>query len=112
MRDTELKSTLDHFLAQGVCPKLVVTDSQAFARVSKDVPENITLTSFSILFARYKGELETQLKGVAALSSIEDGDHILIAPPFIVSRSELDFIVDTLHKVISEETHKLASHPL
>lgn len=79
MRDTELKSTLDHFLAQGVCPKLVVTDSQAFARVSKDVPENITLTSFSILFARYKGELETQLKGVAALSSIEDGDHILIA---------------------------------
>ena len=79
VRDTELKSTLDHFLAQGVCPKLVVTDSQAFARVSKDVPENITLTSFSILFARYKGELETQLKGVAALSSIADGDHILIA---------------------------------
>ena len=79
VRDTELKSTLDHFLAQGICPKLVVTDSQAFARVSKDVPENITLTSFSILFARYKGELETQLKGVAALSSIEDGDHILIA---------------------------------
>ena len=79
VRDTELKSTLDHFLAQGVCPKLVVTDSQAFARVSKDVPENITLTSFSILFARYKGELETQLKGVAALAAIEDGDHILIA---------------------------------
>ena len=79
VRDTELKSTLDHFLAQGVCPKLVVTDSQAFARVSKAVPENITLTSFSILFARYKGELETQLKGIAALSSIEDGDRILIA---------------------------------
>lgn len=79
VRDTELKSTLDHFLAQGVCPKLVVTDSQAFAHVSKDVPENITLTSFSILFARYKGELETQLKGVTALSSIEDGDRILIA---------------------------------
>ena len=79
VRDTELKSTLDHFLAQGVCPKLVVTDSQAFARVSKDVPENIPLTSFSILFSRYKGELETQLKGIAALSSIEDGDRILIA---------------------------------
>ena len=78
VRDTELKSTLDHFLAQGVCPKLVVTDSQAFARVSKAVPENITLTSFSILFSRYKGELETQLKGIAALSSIEDGDRILI----------------------------------
>lgn len=79
VRDTELKSTLDHFLAQGVCPKLVVTDSQAFARVSKAMPENITLTSFSILFSRYKGELETQLKGIAALSSIEDGDRILIA---------------------------------
>lgn len=79
VRDTELKSTLDHFLAQGVCPKLVVTDSQAFARVSKDVPENITLTSFSILFSRYKGKLETQLEGVAALSSIQDDDRILIA---------------------------------
>lgn len=79
VRDTELKSTLDHFLSQGVCPKLVVTDSQAFARVSKDVPENITLTSFSILFSRYKGELETQLEGVAALSSIQDNDRILIA---------------------------------
>lgn len=79
VRDTELKNTLDHFLAQGVCPKLVVTDSQAFARVSKAVPENITLTSFSILFSRYKGELEIQLKGIAALSSIEDGDRILIA---------------------------------
>ena len=79
VRDTELKSTLDYFLAQGVCPKLVVTDSQAFARVSKAVPENITLTSFSILFSRYKGELEIQLKGIAALSSIEDGDRILIA---------------------------------
>ena len=79
VRDTELKSTLDHFLSQGVCPKLVVTDSQAFARVSKDVPENITLTSFSILFSRYKGELETQLEGVTALSSIQDDDRILIA---------------------------------
>ena len=79
VRDTELKNTLDHFLSQGVCPKLVVTDSQAFARVSKDVPKNITLTSFSILFSRYKGELETQLEGVAALSSIQDDDRILIA---------------------------------
>ena len=79
VQDTELKSTLDQFLAQGVCPKLVVTDSQAFARVSKDVPEDIILTSFSILFSRYKGELETQLEGVAALSSIQDDDRILIA---------------------------------
>ena len=79
VRDTELKSTLDHFRDQGIKPKLVVTDSQAFARVSEDTPEDITLTSFSILFSRYKGELETQLKGIAVLSSIQDGDRILIA---------------------------------
>ena len=79
VRDTELKDTLEHFRAQGIRPRLVVTDSQAFARVSKDVPEDITLTSFSILFARYKGELETQLKGVSSLSSLEDGDRILIS---------------------------------
>ena len=79
VRDTELKDTLEHFRAQGIRPRLVVTDSQAFARVSRDTPEDITLTSFSILFARYKGELETQLNGVSSLSSIEDGDRILIS---------------------------------
>lgn len=79
VRDTELKDTLDHFAKQGIKPAMVVTDSQAFARVSKDTPEDITLTSFSILFARYKGDLETSVRGVAALDSIEDGDRILIA---------------------------------
>ena len=79
VRDTELKATLDKFRAQGILPRLVVTDSQAFARVSGDTPEDITLTSFSILFSRYKGELEAQLQGVSALSSIKDGDRILIA---------------------------------
>ena len=79
VRDTELKYTLEHFRAQGIRPRLVVTDSQAFARVFRDTPEDITLTSFSILFARYKGELETQLKGVSSLSSLEDGDRILIS---------------------------------
>lgn len=79
VRDTELKDTLEHFRAQGIRPRLVVTDSQAFAHVSRDTPEDITLTSFSILFARYKGELETQLKGVSSLSSLEDGDRILIS---------------------------------
>lgn len=79
VRDTELKATLAHFRAQGIKPRLVITDSQAFARVSKDTPEDITLTSFSILFARYKGDLESSVNGVAALNSIEDGDKILIA---------------------------------
>ncbi|HIZ21236.1 MAG TPA: [FeFe] hydrogenase H-cluster maturation GTPase HydF [Candidatus Blautia faecigallinarum] len=79
VRDTELKDTLSHFLAKGVRPRLVVTDSQAFARVSKDTPKEIPLTSFSILFARYKGDLGTSVQGAAALSSIKDGDRILIA---------------------------------
>lgn len=79
VRDTELKAALEHFRAQGIKPAMVITDSQAFARVSQDTPQDVTLTSFSILFARYKGDLETSVRGVAALDSIEDGDKILIA---------------------------------
>ncbi len=75
-RDTELTQTLSSLAKK---PKLVITDSQAFGRVSKDVPEDIPLTSFSILFARYKGELSELVKGAAALSSVKDGDKILIA---------------------------------
>ena len=75
-RDTELKLTLASLAKK---PKLVITDSQAFGRVSKDVPEDIPLTSFSILFARYKGDLAELVKGAAMLSQIKDGDEILIA---------------------------------
>lgn len=60
-------------------PKLVITDSQAFGKVSKDVPEEIMLTSFSILFARYKGDLVSLVKGAAKLSALKDGDNVLIA---------------------------------
>lgn len=79
VRDTELKETLARFQAQGLTPHMVVTDSQAFARVSQDTPAEIPLTSFSILFARYKGDLETLVRGVAALSHLKDGDRVLIA---------------------------------
>ncbi len=60
-------------------PALVITDSQAFARVSKDTPEEITLTSFSILFANYKGNLRLAVEGVRALDTIRSGDKILIS---------------------------------
>lgn len=60
-------------------PRLVITDSQAFGRVSKDVPADILLTSFSILFARYKGELAELVNGAAALSKLRDGDRVLIS---------------------------------
>ena len=60
-------------------PRLVVTDSQAFGRVSQLVPEELPLTSFSILFARYKGELETLVRGAAQLDALKDGDRVLIS---------------------------------
>lgn len=60
-------------------PNLVITDSQAFGKVSKIVPNDILLTSFSILFARYKGDLEETVKGVTSLKTLKDGDTILIS---------------------------------
>ena len=60
-------------------PKLVITDSQAFGKVARDVPEEIWLTSFSILMARYKGTLTEQVKGAARLSKLKDGDRVLIS---------------------------------
>ncbi len=76
VRDTELSETLSRLQGQ---IKLVITDSQAFQTVSAATPEEIPLTSFSILFARYKGSLETAVRGAAALSALQDGDRILIA---------------------------------
>ena len=66
-------------LQKGTSPRLVITDSQAFARVSKDTPGDIPLTSFSILFARHKGNLEELIRGVKALDSLQDGDTVLIS---------------------------------
>lgn len=79
VRDTELKDALTNLRSGGITPRLVVTDSQVFARVSQDTPTHIPLTSFSILFARYKGDLGTAVQGAAALDQVQDGDKILIA---------------------------------
>lgn len=76
VRDTELKSTLESL---GKKPKLVITDSQAFESVSKDVPEDIYLTSFSILMARYKGFLKSAVEGAAAIDRLKDDDKVLIS---------------------------------
>ena len=72
----ELKHTLASLAAK---PKLVVTDSQVFQRVSADTPEDILLTSFSILMARYKGDLPALVRGASALASLNDGDKVLIS---------------------------------
>ena len=109
VRDTELASLLG---TVGVNPKLVITDSQVFNKVKDIVPETIPLTSFSILMARYKGFLETAVKGAAAIDSLDDGDKVLIAegcthhrqcddigtvkiPRWLKARTQKDIIIET-----------------
>ncbi len=75
-RDTELTQTLNALKEK---PRLVITDSQAFGRVANMVPEDVLLTSFSILFARYKGELIPLVQAAAKLSALKDGDRVLIS---------------------------------
>ncbi len=75
-KEHELRDTLSHL---GKKPSLVITDSQAFLKVSADTPRDIPMTSFSILFARYKGDLNALVEGALAISKLKDGDRILIA---------------------------------
>jgi hydrogenase maturation GTPase HydF len=75
-RETELAAAL---AALKEAPALVITDSQAFSQVAEIVPENVPLTSFSILMARYKGFLDTALSGVSMIETLKDGDKVLIA---------------------------------
>lgn len=76
VKENELKNTLSHL---GRRPSLVITDSQVFDRVSKETPPEIPLTSFSILMARYKGFLDTSVRGIHALDFLKDNDKVLIA---------------------------------
>ncbi len=76
VRDTELENAVNSLKSP---PKLVITDSQVFGRVSKILDKNIPLTSFSILFARYKGDLKTAVLGAKAIESLKDGDTLLIS---------------------------------
>ncbi|MGN0679024.1 MAG: [FeFe] hydrogenase H-cluster maturation GTPase HydF [Oscillospiraceae bacterium] len=103
VRDTELPNAL---AALGKKPKMVITDSQAFGRVSKDVPEDILLTSFSILFARYKGNLISAVKGAATLDKLADGDTVLISEGCTHHRQCGDIGTQKLPKWISDYTAK------
>ncbi len=76
IKENELAHTLSTL---GKRPAMVITDSQVFGTVSKETPEDIPLTSFSILFARYKGSLRTVVDGARTLDTLEDGDTVLIA---------------------------------
>lgn len=75
-RETELSQTLTSLARK---PKMVITDSQAFAQVAAITPEDIPLTSFSILMARYKGDLVTLVSGIQAIARLKNGDRILLA---------------------------------
>ena len=102
-RDHELQEAL-HSL--GRKPKLVITDSQIFGRVSKEVPADIQLTSFSILMARYKGDLEPNVKGARALEQLQDGDTVLISEGCTHHRQCEDIGTVKLPRWIKEHTGK------
>lgn len=76
IKEDRVRETIESL---GKKPRLVITDSQAFETVAADTPEDILLTSFSILFARYKGNLEMAVKGVTTLDKLKNGDKILIS---------------------------------
>jgi len=75
-KETELKQTLERFTAK---PDIVITDSQAFLKVAADTPDDVPMTSFSILFSRHKGDLLTQVQGALAIDRLKGGDRVLIA---------------------------------
>ena len=75
-KETELKKTLTMLADK---PKMVITDSKVFAQVDRDTPADVLLTSFSILFARYKGDLRTVVEGAFQLDRLKDGDKVLIS---------------------------------
>ena len=102
-RDNELADTLKNL---GKKPRLVITDSQVFGTVSKIVPDDVELTSFSILMARYKGDLEANVKGARALEHLKDGDKVLISEGCTHHRQCEDIGTVKLPRWIQEYTGK------
>lgn len=105
-RDTELDDLLEKLRASGQNPDLVITDSQVFEKVNKIVPKGIELTSFSILMARYKGFLDTAVKGARAIDELSDGDKILISEGCTHHRQCGDIGTVKLPKWLLERTGK------
>ena len=103
VKENELTNTLQNL---GKRPKLVITDSQVFKKVAAETPADILLTSFSILFARYKGNLQTAVQGVTALDSLEEGDKILIGEGCTHHRQCDDIGTVKLPRWIKEYTGK------
>lgn len=125
-REKELKDTLGKLKDK---PNLVITDSQAFNYVSKIVPEDVPLTGFSILFAKYKGDLEWQLEGASKLDKLKDNDKVLIAegcthhrqcddigtvkmPNWIKNYTQKELIFETCSGAEFPSTQKLTDYAL
>ena len=102
-RDTELSDTLNRL---GELPSLVITDSQAFEKVARLTPPEVPLTSFSILFARYKGNLNTVVNGARALDTLKDQDTVLICEGCTHHRQCEDIGTVKLPRWIQEHTGK------
>lgn len=102
-QDTELKETLNELKNK---PKLVITDSQAFASVSKDVPDDIELTSFSILFARLKGDLREFYEGAKQIDSLKDNDVVMICESCSHHQIEDDIARVKIPKLLTQKTGK------
>ena len=102
-KETELALTLTKL---SVPPKLVVTDSQVFGKVAQIVPQDVPLTSFSILFSRYKGYLTGAVRGVKALDNLSDGDIILISEGCTHHRQCGDIGTEKLPKLIRKHCGK------
>ena len=102
-RETELADLLERMNPK---PDLVITDSQAFELVSSIVPEDIQLTSFSILMARYKGFLETAVKGATAISELQNGDKVLISEGCTHHRQCNDIGTVKLPRFLKQKTGK------
>lgn len=103
VKETEYRETLENL---GKKPKLVITDSQVFERVSAETPQDIPLTSFSILFARYKGNLGIAVHGARALESLRDGDTVLISEGCTHHRQCEDIGTVKLPRWMKEHTRK------
>lgn len=102
-QDKELKRVLEGLKLK---PRLVITDSQVFHKVAADVPDDIPLTSFSILFARYKGDLEELVRGARAVDKLEDGDKVLIAEACTHHRQEDDIARVKIPNWLRDKTGK------
>lgn len=102
-RETELNKAL---ASLGQKPRLVITDSQAFELVATETPQDVWLTSFSILFARYKGDLEELVRGAKAVEKLKDGDRVLIAEGCTHHRQKDDIGTVKIPRWLKQHTGK------